>query len=118
MQMCKPHWDMLRAAVDERGMNDLVAHDGKAAADNLVAELQGEPTRFDPLMELNNHFWAEALRCGGLYLMGLNEKGEHYCPICEFEAHGTRFDAKTQIGECADAMLAHCREEGLLPKCQ
>jgi hypothetical protein len=118
MRMCQPHWDLLRAAVDERGMNDLVAKDSKAATDNLVAEMEGAPTSFDPLMSLNNHFFGEALRCGGLYLMALNDKGEHYCPICEFEKHGKDFNAKAQVAASADAMLAYARDEGLLPKVQ
>jgi hypothetical protein len=106
---------MLRDAVEERGMSALVCSDGKEVADRVVQELEGEKPLFDPLLALNNHFFCEALRCGGLYLMALNEQGEHYCPLCEFEKHASGFDAKSTIAANADAMLEHCRTEGLLP---
>jgi hypothetical protein len=115
MKICPTHWQMLRDAVTERGMDKLVSRDGREACDRMIQEMEGQAPLFDPLLALNNHFWSEALRCGGLYLMGLNEQAEHYCPICEFERHVKGFDAKVRIGENADAMLEHCRTEGLLP---
>lgn len=122
MKICEPHWDLLRKAVDERGMTSLVARDGKAALDNMVAELQGgAPADFDPLMALNNHFWFEVLRCGGLYLMAQDPSGAndgHYCPLCEFEKHSNGFVAADAVATVADQIAEHCRAQGLLPKVQ
>lgn len=120
MKICQTHWALCRTAVDERGLGGLVASDGREAVERLKDEMQGAAARdtFDPLMSLNTHYTGEALRCGGLYLMGRNETGEndgHYCPICEFEAHSDSFDAAEAIGEIADQMAEWARSEGLVP---
>lgn len=121
MRVCPDHWAMCREAVDLRGMSSLVARSGKEAVDRAMEEANGADPKetFDPLMALNGHFWSEALRCGGLYLMGQNETGEnggHYCPVCEFEKRSKGFVAKDAIGDIADQMAAWAREQGLLPE--
>lgn len=123
MRFCKPHWDMCRKAIDDRGVSGLIAKDGKTAVDDAVADLQGEPDpkneRFDPLMSMHWHWTNHALRNGGLYLMGENEDGSndgHYCPICEFEKHMRGFDAEKDIAIVADQMLHWARGEGLVPQ--
>ncbi len=119
MRICKEHWQMMRDAVAVRGMDALVAADGEEAMQSVVIELRGGKAKFDPLMSLNWHFTGEAMRCGGLYLMGQNETGEndgHYCPICEFAKHSKGFEAKEAIGNIADQMAVHCRAEGLIPQ--
>ncbi len=53
MRFCDDHWDRLRAAVEERGMGDLIADDPDRVVTSIARELeQGEPTlaTFDPLM--------------------------------------------------------------------
>lgn len=127
MKICADHWQLMRDAVDARGMSGLIAKDGETALENEVAQLEaakaGDPepykaAPFDPLMSLHWHFTNDALRCGGLYLMGENPDAEdkHFCPICEFEKHAEGFVAKEAIGSIADQMAAHCRAEGLIPK--
>ena len=114
---------MCRAAVDARGMSSLVSRSGQEAVTRMTDELQGEDSKatFDPLMPLHNHFWGEALRCGGLYIMGQNETGEnegHYCPVCEFVKHSPGFSAEESIGSITDQMLSWAREQALIPKVQ
>ena len=121
MRICKEHWAMCREAIDERGMSDLGAKSGEEAAADMVAELNGEDAKFDPLMSMNNHWSSEALRAGGLYLMGETENGEndgHYCPICEFEKNAEGFEAKPAIGMIADQMRQYACEAGLIPLTQ
>jgi hypothetical protein len=111
MQMCTEHWNMCRKAVADRGMDGLVAGSGEEAADNVVE------ARFDPLMSLNWHFTADAMRCGGLYLMADDPSGAnggHYCPICEFVKNAKDYDPEWHIGNIADQLRAHARAEGLL----
>ena len=118
MKICQKHWDMCRAAVADRGLGDLVAKSGSEAANDAMAELRGEESKFDPLMSMHWHWTNEALRCGGLYLMSKNETGENdgeYCPICEFEKHASGFVANDAIGMVADQMQVHARSEGLIP---
>lgn len=121
MRFCKDHWQTCREAVSERGMDSLVSRDGQEAIDRTVGDLEGEDPKktFDPLMSLNWHFTNEALRCGGLYVMGQNETGEnesHYCPMCEFVKHSEGFDAKASIGTIADQMRDWAQSEGLIPR--
>ena len=84
----------------------------------MVTELQGGKSNFDPLMAMNNHWWSSALEDGGAYLMGQDEQGRPYCPICEYEKHAEGFDARSASGTVADQMQTYCRDEGLIPKLQ
>lgn len=63
MQFCRAHWDMLRAAIEARGLSGLVAKDGRAACENMKAELQGraDKSNFDPLMGAHNMIVGRAL---------------------------------------------------------
>ena len=102
-------------------MSNLVAHDGDEAAERLESELNGEEKTkiFDPLMSLHYHFCGEALRCGGLYLMGENVTGDNdgqYCPICEFTQHLDGFDAPEEINNIAAQMAVWARTEHLIPQ--
>jgi hypothetical protein len=53
MNFCQNHWDMLKSAIKERGLWDLVAPDGETAAAQLkhqVENQQATKTNYDPLM--------------------------------------------------------------------
>ena len=78
MKFCQDHWDKLRAAIADRGMDGLVARGGAAAVANTVSEFSEgpKPENFDPLMGAH---WAiasnamERIKAAGgqpLYLMG------------------------------------------------
>ena len=123
MRICKPHWDMCRAAIDVHGLSSLVSKSGEEAAERLVAEANGDKSaeNFDPLMSMNNHFMGQALQCGGLYLMSQNESGEnegYYCPLCEFEKHNKDWNSQDKINETATAMAEYARDEGLIARVQ
>lgn len=122
MRMCKPHWAMMREAVEARGMSGLIAKDGKQAIDDAVADINREPDpkheRFDPLMSMNWHWSGIALKAGGLGMMGQGPESNdgHYCPICELASHYDDFKPEAEIGNVADQMLDFARGEGLVPK--
>lgn len=120
MKMCMVHWTLMRASIEEHGLDGLVAKSGEAALEALVDDVKQVPDpkneRFDPLMSMNWHFMNGALERGGLYLLGVDEKGEQYCPLCEYEKHAPGFVAKTQIDSVASQIQAWCREQGLIPK--
>jgi hypothetical protein len=121
MKMCQKHWDLCRAAIDSHGLAPLVAANGQEACNKMMAEMEGAPTRenFDPLLSMNNHWWATALQCGGLYLMGQNQDGSndgHYCPLCELDSHYKEFVPEAEVNMVADQMLEWVKKEGLLPK--
>lgn len=95
MRMCQPHWDTLRAAIDERGLSRLVAADGKAALERTKREFEGTdgPDDFDPLM---SSMWAIFTNAGqtvekaGGPIEGppaaLAFLGADVCPLCELNA--------------------------------
>lgn len=121
MQICKVHWEQLKHAIEERGLLDLVAPNGQAAVSRMQQELDGTATdsNYDPLMAANNMISAQALKLGGLYLLG------DYCPLCEAVAHTQMPDdlpeevkkqgiAAYWINGCTDSILDYCRERGLV----
>lgn len=123
MKMCAEHWKLCREAIALRGLEALVSRDGAELVERLEQQLRsGDPAApgsFDPLMSLNWHFMNEALRCGGLYVMGADESGANdgqYCPVCEFIKHQDGFVAEKAIGKIADQIAAWVREQGLIPK--
>lgn len=125
MKFCQPHWDICRQTVEAYGMVGLVAKSGGEAVDCMKEDIEScgksSDENFDPLMSLHWHFINDALRCGGLYLLGANPSGNnagHYCPICEFEKNMEGFDARQAVETIAKQIAAYCREKGLLTKVQ
>jgi hypothetical protein len=85
VKFCQPHWEKLRAAIDERGLTHLVAQGGAQAARNLAAESRDGPSiqTFDPLMAAHNAIWFNAMQTPvGMTLMFANDDGSERCPIC------------------------------------
>ena len=117
MKFCQPHWQSLRDAIAARGLNHLIAKDGKEAVERMVKEVKGEDKAldFDPLMSAHWAICGNAIRCGGLYLMS----GD-YCPLCELNKHAPsemRTEGVTPsdawIEKAADGALEHAKGRGL-----
>lgn len=118
MKLCQDHWDRLRAAISERGLDNLIAKDGETAFRQAVDGLETDKlslNNFDPLMYANTAIWSHAIDIGGLAVMALNDDGSERCPICFLSAmhdehctkpgcdvpkDGTAFDV--WIGKAAD----------------
>lgn len=130
MRYCETHWQALRDGVELRGMTHLVAADGEQAAENMVAELEGEE-RFDPLMGshwiiarrvLKNIASSSAGASAALSFFGDPE----WCPLCtvqqSYDLYGDRprppeaLDAQGWIDMSLDGALEYARREGLMPK--
>lgn len=121
MKICTPHWQLCREAVEQNGLSSLISKDGDELAERLAASMEDpqEVTNFDPLFAMSNHFVCEALKAGGLYLMGKPADGSNdgqFCPICEFIKHSKDFDAKAQIDNIAVQMAIWARGKGLIQK--
>ena len=113
MKMCQEHWDACQKAIEQRGLNHLVSKDGEELLSRMVNDLEGKATKadYDPLMDLNMMLTTEALRCGGLYLLIEKEDGTQYCPLCEASLH--QIIPQEWIDGAADAILRHCKEQGM-----
>ena len=115
MKICTKHWDMLKAALELRGILHLAHKSGEELVEYIQRSAEGVTGDYDPLFDCNNMITCNALQSGGLYLMGKPPEGEHFCPICEAVAHNCGSEA-FWLDSPADASLAYCREQGLVPK--
>lgn len=110
MKFCRPHWDALRKAIDERGLSHLVAKSGDVATERMVREVQGgaSPADFDPLMSAH---WAIA----GQYLkdVGLEGMGNG-CPLCSVGKYDSE-RVMNWIDGASDDALAYARHHSLVP---
>jgi hypothetical protein len=113
MKFCQPHWDRLRNAIKERGIDHLGAKTGEQVIEEMKADLEGQKRPYDPLLDCHWMITCRAMELGGLYLMTQKEDGSNYCPICEVIAHGG--DEDHWINGPADAALEECRKRGLVP---
>ena len=108
MRICQPHWDRLRAKLDELGIGHLGAKSGQDALRNIITELEGRSAEneYDPLMDCNNMICSEGLRTVGLSLMSQDEQ----CPICK----AVKLYEQDWIDGPARAALEHCKKERLI----
>lgn len=120
MKFCQPHWEELRAAIQTRGLNHLVARSGEEATQRLRDELEGtaDNKTFDPLMAAHNQITARALEAGGIELLSSGD-----CPLCFIELgvkNGTGQDgaATNWISGCTDSILEYCTTAGLIVRPQ
>jgi hypothetical protein len=58
MNMCQKHWDLLRDAIDARGMSALIPDTAELAARNMVQQLEGERRTIDNYDPLMSAFWS------------------------------------------------------------
>ena len=113
MRMCSDHWTKCKEAIQFRGLSHLVK-DADTIRQVLTKQLEGGSLTnqdYDPLFDLNLMLSKAALECGGLYLLTVKEDGTEYCPLCEAKTHGV--DPEVWIKGASDAILAHCKQEGL-----
>ena len=103
MKMCQSHWDKLRAAIADRGLDKFVSADGLAAINALVA---GRP---DPLLAAHNAIVGNAASKVGIAVMQQNEDGSDRCPICYLK----QLSLAAPRCECGDpACTPESRAEG------
>jgi hypothetical protein len=114
MQICKDHWNKLRTAIHDRCLDHLMSGTVAANMRNPVQKLLlGHP----PLVVCTIMICQEALKGGGVYLLGMKEDGTAYCPICE-ALENNAGDENFWINGPADAVLEHARELNLVPTIQ
>lgn len=85
MKFCQPHWDKLKTALVERGLEPLMVKTSEAMHRRMQVELRGDAhpaDMFEPLMGAHNAILANALSAGGLALMAPKDDGSDWCPIC------------------------------------
>jgi hypothetical protein len=121
VRMCQPHWERLKTAIADRGMDGLVSQDGAELVARMREQMESGATRdnFDPLMAAHNLILRNAMNVAGLDLMTPNDDGTDRCPICylsdSFRAQCERTGRTFESYDCwcekaADDVLAAWRE--------
>jgi hypothetical protein len=112
MRFCQAHWEALRAAIRERGLERFVARDGE----DLAAK--GRAAGFEPLIGAHNAIVQNAIGVAGLAILD----GAESCPLC-FLIAGCGCKTKGNQGPCdftrwvdraAADQLAEAKDRGLL----
>lgn len=88
MKLCEAHREELHKQVDAAGLYRLPIN--KHMAGRLVEEVCYGPVtkeNFKPLMVGATLLHSQALNSGGTYVLGLDENGNEYCPVCEADKH-------------------------------
>jgi len=114
MKFCEKHWEQLRQVIKDKGMWNLVSDSSQEVMSELITELKNEEHKFDPLMAAHNAITTAALDGGGLYLLSVDEDGNHYCPLCEVEKHIGDNVVENWINGSTDDCLNYCKTHGLL----
>lgn len=119
MKFCMDHWGRLKKAISERGLDHLIAEDGKSAADAVARQIKGEDDKsdFDPLMSATFAIYSAYIRDVGLSAMMADKDGSEVCPLCGV-ANNPRsrkgLDQNWIDGAAADS-LEYARHIGLIP---
>jgi hypothetical protein len=115
MRFCQTHWDRLREAIKNKGLNQFVSADGETLTEKIKKEVKEEVTIPDPLFAAHNAIVEAAIKQGGLYLLGKDEEGKDYCPLCEVNKYAKEEGADEDwIQGSTDDVLAYFTSKGLI----
>lgn len=112
MKICQEHWEKLRAAVKNKGLEHLVHKTGESAFESVVENLQGsgdEKKNFDPLMGANFAIWGQYVNDVGLAAFS----NPDICPLCEVEKSKPGL-AENWIDGSTEDQLNQARKLGLV----
>jgi hypothetical protein len=107
MNWCQPHWNQLREAIAERGLDKFGAQTGEQAASDLKAQIEGKTTDFDPLMGSWSRINQQMLESAGLRALT-------QCPLCILVEDGQPHLVKNWIDGVTDSALNYALKEGLI----
>jgi hypothetical protein len=133
MKMCSKHWQELRDAIIDRGLEKLISNSAESLFDSTIKSIQGEASidDYDPLMTAYFEICSQALSILGVGLL----LEETTCPICtplqivvdhldnckcveEYHAKDNLGYVQRWITLAANAQLEYAREHKLVPPLQ
>jgi len=113
MNWCQMHWDQLKVALKERGLDKFGAKTGQQAINEMVDELDGRSHDFDPLMGSWNQI--NLVMANSLEKLGRrNEVLLLKCPLCILVEDGQPQTVKNWIDGVTDSALEYAIKEGLI----
>ena len=110
MRMCMPHWERLKAAVEEKGLMHLVKGNSEKLLSSVERQLKGTDTTadFDPLTNATFAIYAQCLRNVGLMAMQPD-----FCPLCDVDEKGPS-NSQNWIDGSTNDQLEIARNLGLM----
>ena len=113
MNWCQPHWDLLRQAIIDRGLDGLGTQTGKEATEQMQAELDGDDETFDPLM--GSYWRINTKMTESLVSLGRGQEVlELKCPLCILVEDGQPETVKDWIDGVTDSAKIYAIEQGLV----
>lgn len=114
MKTCTKHWEELKQAIRDRGLEHLVSKNGAECAERFRKMHGGDtdPKLYDPLFDSHMMIMANAASAAP-YL--LEKENAELCCLCELDAHKAEMGegASDWIRNSTDGALGHCRANGL-----
>ena len=110
---CKSHWDQLRQAIKDRGLDGFGAQTGAEAAAEMRSQFAGNEEAFDPLIgswSRINAYMSDSLTKQGRGAELLQLK----CPCCILVEDGQPELVAGWINGCTDQAKVYAIEQGLL----
>lgn len=113
MNWCQSHWDQLRAAIKDRGLDKFGAQNAQQATKELADQIEGKETAFDPLM-------GSWLRLNETMLDSMKKQGTldferaMQCPMCILVEDGQPHLVENWINGVTDDALRYATTEGLI----
>jgi hypothetical protein len=86
MKLCTPHWEELRTAVRDRGLEPFVSRSGEEAARKLANGPPRDRASFDPLLRANIAIVEHVVGAAGP-VKAAEWSATDACPICYFSDH-------------------------------
>ena len=122
MKLCPPHWDELKAALDQRGLGRFTGRDIARVVTDAVERLPTASPRdsYDPLMSAMLGLYVEAIDVAGGQMLHDDAESE-LCPVCYVVAgcqcgRGAACLFLKWVEQAADAEMVRARKLGLLPR--
>lgn len=113
MNWCKDHWNQLRQALKDRGLDQFGAKDGHDAAAAIAAQIDGGEEKFDPLLgswSRINATMAESLTNQGR----AGELLQLKCPLCILVEDGQPQMVANWVDGVSDQAKKYAIDQGML----
>lgn len=107
MKWCTEHWNALRAAIEVRGLSKFGAQNSEELHADIVGQLEGEQTQFDPLM---GSFW----RINNVMMENVGLRMMGHCPLCILVEDGRPELVANWVDGVTNEALAYAHKAGLV----
>jgi hypothetical protein len=110
---CKPHWDKLRQAIQDRGLDKFGAKDGNEVITEIVSQIEGNEETFDPLLGSWSRINVAMVK--SLQRLGRGQEAlQLRCPCCILVEDGQPQTVDNWINGVTDEAKLYAIDQGLM----